>query len=85
MTRFLSTQHYSSFYLYVEHEGGKDVTLIDISKTRQPTILADIPSASNSGATSLFAITGTAALIAEQTAGAPVQPRKRSGLWISRT
>ena len=71
VTRFLSTQHYSSYYLYVEHEGGKDVTLIDVSKTSQPVVLADIPSAPNGGSASLFAVAGTAALIGEGTTTAP--------------
>ncbi len=32
--RFLETQHYSSFYLYAEHEAGGNVTLIDVTKDR---------------------------------------------------
>lgn len=71
VTRFLSTQHYSSFYLYVEHEGGKNVTLIDVSKTTQPIVLAEIPSAPNGGTGSLFAVTGTAALITGQAPNPP--------------
>ena len=71
VTRFLSTPHYSSHYLYVEHDGGKDITLIDVSKTTQPMVLADIPSAPNGGSGSLFAVTGTAALIAEQPSNPP--------------
>jgi hypothetical protein len=71
VTRFLSTQHYSSYYLYVEHDDGKIVTLIDVSKTTQPMVLADIPSAPNGGSGSLFAVTGTAALITEQPANPP--------------
>jgi hypothetical protein len=66
VTRFLSTHHYSSYYLYVEHESGKDVTLIDVSKTTQPVVLADIPSAPNGGSASLFAVAGTAALLTEE-------------------
>ena len=66
VTRFLSTQHYSSYYLYVEHEGSKSVTLIDVSKTAQPVVLADFPAAPNGGSGNLFAVAGTAALIAEQ-------------------
>ncbi len=71
VTRFLSTQHYSSYYLYVEHEGSKDVTLIDVSKTTQPVVLADIPSGANGSSGSLFAVAGTAALITEQAANVP--------------
>src|ERR1051326_8727286 len=42
VTSFLTTQHYSSYYLYVEHEGGKEVTLIDISKADKPVVLAEV-------------------------------------------
>jgi len=72
VTRFLSTQHYSSYYLYVEHEGGRSVTLVDVSKTAQPVVLAEIPSALNGGAGSLFVVAGTAALLSGQVAGDPV-------------
>lgn len=71
VTRFLSTRHYSSYYLYVEHDGGGNVTLIDVSKTAQPVVLADIPSAPGGGSASLFAVAGTAALITEQSANMP--------------
>jgi len=40
--RFLPAQHDSSYYLYAEHEGGKTVTLIDVTKVAQPAILADV-------------------------------------------
>src|SRR5215472_626830 len=42
VTGFLPTQHYSSYYLYVEYVGSKDVTLIDVTKANQPTVLADL-------------------------------------------
>lgn len=71
VTRFLSTQHYSSYYLYVEHAGSKDITLIDVSKTTQPTVLAEIPSAANGGSGSLFTVAGTAALVTDQAATVP--------------
>ena len=72
VVRFLSTQHYSSHYLYVEHEGGKDVTLVDVSKIAQPVVLADMPTAPGGGSAGLFLVTGTAALTTEQTATVPV-------------
>src|ERR1700734_1690973 len=65
VTRFLSTQHYSSYYLYVEHEGGTNVTLIDVTKTGQPAVLSDVaysPSPSG-GSESLLTVAGTAALV----------------------
>jgi hypothetical protein len=67
VTAFLPTQHYSSYYLYVEHDGGKAVTLIDITKANQPVVLANITYPLNDGASaSIFAVTGTAAVITEQ-------------------
>ena len=63
--RFLPTQHYSSRYLYAEHESGS-VTLIDVTKVARPAVLADLGSSPGS----LFAVTGTAALVTDQAAGA---------------
>lgn len=74
VTRFVSTQHYSSYYLYVEHAGGKDVTLIDVSKASQPAVLADIPSAPNGGPASIYVVVGTAALTTDQRPNAPTVP-----------
>src|SRR5271156_3953427 len=42
VTRFLSTQHYSSYYLYAEHGAGASVTLIDVTKAAKPSILTDV-------------------------------------------
>jgi hypothetical protein len=64
--RFLTTRHYSSYYLYAEREAGKNVTLIDVSDTERPAVLADVayPPADGSGSLSLVA--GTAALISSE-------------------
>jgi hypothetical protein len=62
VTRFFTTQHYSSYYLYAEHGTGKNVTLIDVTKTNQPLVLANVPYASGSGSESLTLVAGTAAL-----------------------
>lgn len=73
--RFLSTQHYSSSYLYAEHGAGNGVTLIDVTKVTQPAVLADVAYPSTGGSGSLFTVAGTAALVAEeQGAAAPVSP-----------
>lgn len=67
VTGFLPTPHYSSYYLYVEHSGGKDVTLIDVTKANQPAVLADVAYPSNPGTPeSVFAAAGTAVLVIEQ-------------------
>jgi len=65
VTRFFTTQHYSRSYLYVEHEDGKNVTLVDVSDPAQPSVLAEIPSTAKGGSTSLLAVTGTAALVTD--------------------
>ena len=72
VTRFLNPQHFSSYYLSVEHEGGKNVTVIDVSRAAQPVVLADIPAGPNGGSGSLFAVAGTAALMTEQNTNLPV-------------
>jgi hypothetical protein len=63
VVRFLTTQHYSSYYLYAEHAGGKSVTLIDVTKIQAPSVLSDVSYPSSGGSDSLFAVTGTAALV----------------------
>jgi hypothetical protein len=64
--RFLTTQHFSSYYLYAEHDAGKSITLIDVTKVAQPSLLADVAYPSNGGSGRLFAVAGTAALVTEQ-------------------
>ena len=71
VTRFLTTQHYSSYYLYAEHGAGKNVTLIDVTSTNQPLVLSNVPYASGSGSGSLMVVAGTAALVTSERA-APV-------------
>src|ERR1700688_4896200 len=66
--RFLGTQHYSSFYLYAEHENGGNVTLIDITKTNEPAVLAEVASAPNGASSNLTAVAGTAALVSSEPA-----------------
>jgi len=71
--RFFITQHFSSSYLYAEHDAGKSVTLIDVTKVTQPLLLADVANFSNGGSGSLVAVAGTAALVtAEPGAAVPV-------------
>jgi len=65
VTRFITTDHYSSHYLYVEHAGGKNLTLIDVTRAAQPAVLAEVPVAGSESA-SLFAVAGTAAVVSAQ-------------------
>lgn len=64
--RFLATQHYSSYYLYAEHEDGKTVTLIDVTKAARPAVLANVAYPASAGSTSLSVVAGTAALAASE-------------------
>ena len=73
--RFMVTQHYSSTYLYAEHETGANITLVDVTKTNKPVVLADVTYPTGGGSGSLFAAAGTAALVTElQGASAPTLP-----------
>ncbi len=74
VTRFLTTQHYSSYYLYAEHGAGKNVTLIDVTKTNQPLVLASVPYASGNGSESLSVVAGTAALVTSEPAAPAAVP-----------
>jgi hypothetical protein len=69
--RFLATRHYSSYYLYAEHEVGQTVTLIDVTKASQPAVLADISYSPHSGSGSLTLVAGTAALVTSEPAASP--------------
>ena len=59
--RFLATQHYSSYYLYAERDPGQAVTLIDVTKTSQPFVLADLAYAPTSASDSVTVVAGTEA------------------------
>lgn len=65
VTRFISTRHYGSHYLYVEHGSGKLLTLIDVTKAAQPSVVSAVAYPSGEGRGSIFAVAGTAALVAE--------------------
>ncbi|HLH45031.1 MAG TPA: hypothetical protein VKV74_18725 [Bryobacteraceae bacterium] len=65
VTQLFLTQHFSSYYLYAEHEGGRNVTLIDVSDASQPLFLFDLPSLPSGSAGRFLAVAGTAALITD--------------------
>lgn len=73
--RFLTTQHYSSFYLYAEHEAGM-VTLLDVTKTNEPAVLANVAYMPASSSGNLTVVAGTAALVSSESAApsATAQP-----------
>jgi hypothetical protein len=72
--RLLTTEHYSSYYLYAEHGAGAPVTLIDTTKADHPAVLAEVAYPST-GSDSLVAVSGTAALVSNSGAPQPAAPQ----------
>lgn len=72
--RFFTTQHYSSVYLYAEHETGGNVTLIDVSKASQPKLLAEVAYGASAGQ-SLSLVAGTAAMVTSEPSSDPAAPQ----------
>ncbi len=73
--RFLATDHFSSHYLYVEHDAGTSVTLIDVTRPSQPAVLAEVAYPVAQGADSLVVVSGTAALVTSGRAAPPSSPQ----------
>jgi hypothetical protein len=78
VTRFVATQHYSSYYLYAEHGNGKNVTLIDVTHIARPVVLAEVPYPVNGGSATLFEVAGTAALVSEGASAASPAPQPQT-------
>jgi hypothetical protein len=72
----LNTEHYSSYYLYAERDGNR-VTLIDVTKAAQPSVLADVMYPPHVGSAGLLTVAGTAALITseQETATTAIKPQ----------
>jgi hypothetical protein len=71
VTRFLSTQHYSSYYLYAEHAAGTSVTLIDVTKAAKPSILTDVAYSPAGTSEGIMVVAGTAALVNSEASTTP--------------
>jgi hypothetical protein len=73
VSRFFTTQHYSSYYLYAEREAGRGVELIDVTNSSKPAVIGDVAYGAGSS-DSLAVVSGTAALVtsAPATARTPV-------------
>jgi hypothetical protein len=56
VTGFVTTQHYSSTWVYAEHEDGKGATILDVSRPAHPKIVSEISSGT------LLSVNGTTAL-----------------------
>lgn len=66
ITHFVCTRHYSSDYLYAERSAGEDITLIDVTKAGQPSVLANVREAPGGDAEGIVAVAGTAALMSTE-------------------
>ena len=66
--RFLATQHYSSYYLYAEHEAGGNVTLIDVTKTEPACCARRCRIRSQQRFRQPTVVAGTAALVTSEPA-----------------
>jgi hypothetical protein len=67
--RFVATQHYDRAYVYAERGPGQPVTLIDVTKADQPTVISQLDAGAN-----LVAVAGTAALSSTSVADATTAP-----------
>jgi hypothetical protein len=74
VTRFQSTTHYSSYYLYAEHDAGKSVTLIDVTNVAHPAVLTDVSNSAGGSSEGLLVVAGTAALVNSQPDTSAVAP-----------
>lgn len=69
--KFLVTDHFSSHYLYAEHNPGGSLTLVDVTRPDNPLVLAEVPYPQASSG-NVMAVSGTAALVTTgSTAPAP--------------
>ncbi len=66
ITRFIPTQHYGHSYIYAEHESGKTLTVIDLSKPAKPSVLSDVTYPDAAAAGNVLSATGTAALVSDK-------------------
>jgi hypothetical protein len=82
ITRFSSTQHYSSYYLYAEHAGSKNVTLIDVTKVGRPAVLADMAYTPDGASQGLLLVAGTAALVNSEQVSSIAAPAGSQSLKI---
>jgi hypothetical protein len=70
VSRLMSTQHFSSYYLYAEHDAAANVTLVDITKIRRSSVLADVAYSPEGNTENLLVGAGTASLVNSE----PVAP-----------
>jgi hypothetical protein len=73
--RFLTTDHYSSHYLYAEHDSGSSVTLIDVTRPSQPAVLAEVAYPAAGTADTLVVVSGTAAMVTSSGASQSLAPQ----------
>lgn len=79
-TQLLPTQHFSSFYLYAEHGPGKALTLINVTKASDPTVVDVLAYPADDSSGNLIAVAGMAGLAVDRQA--PSKPGSPSVVRI---
>ena len=62
ITGLAPTRHFSSDYLYAEYDAGRKLSIIDVTKPGQPSVVSDFAYPANGAPDSLVAVAGTSAL-----------------------
>jgi len=78
----LPTEHYGRYYLYVERQEGKEITVLDVTKAEVPFRVADVWYSTNGRPNHLLVATGTAALVTS-CAGSPTEEAQESVRVVS--
>jgi hypothetical protein len=73
VTSLMATEHYSRYYLYVEHAGDRSVTLIDVTNIAAPKVIGEFsyPKDARDG---LVSVAGTAAVVEDETGPSAERP-----------
>jgi hypothetical protein len=75
ITGLAPTRHFSSDYLYAEYNAEEKVTVIDVTKPGQPSVVADLAYPTNGASGSMLAVAGTSALtIGKQPSSGAIAP-----------
>lgn len=80
--RFLATEHLRSRYLYVEYDAGPSMTVIDVTKPNQPSVLAEVEYPIVPGHNNLVLVSGTTALVTSGAVSAAPQPTVQQTIRI---
>lgn len=72
ITRFTTTRHYNSVYVYAERGPGQPITLLDVTDANKPIVVSQLDA---SNAATLIGATGTAAISTTAAAAPTTAPQ----------